>query len=708
MSNTEPYPNTDGEQPGPPVELPAHRYFNRALNWLQYNRRVLGEALSPRHPLLERVRFIAIFSWNLDRFFMVRVSGIREQLEAGFAGPGPDGLTPAEQLVQIKQIVEELTETRYRCWCDDLLPALEARGIRICDYQELSAAEREAARKLFYEEIFPVLTPLAFDPGHPFPHISNLSLNLAVVINKAGGDERFARMKVPEVLPRLMPAAGARVWIEQIIMQHLDALFPGMQIVEAYPFRVTRDAEVEFEDDKISDLLQAVQRNLRQRHFGHAIRLTVDRSMPPRIVEILRENLELKPDDVYRVERTMGLASVAELYAIARPDLKAPPFVPAVPAPLVDAADPLAATHAGDILMHHPFDSFLTVVDLIRAAAEDPHVLAIKQTLYRIGQDSPIIDALMEAREQGKQVTVVVELKARFDEEYNIEWAAKLEEAGVHVVYGIMGLKTHCPLLLIVRKERNVLRRYVHVSTGSYNVTTAHEYTDVGLLTCDPDFGADASDLFNYLTGYSVKDRYRAFIVAPAHLRRRLLELIEREIVWQRETGAGAIVIKMNNLTDLQIVDALYRASIAGVQIDLIVRDVCLLRPGIPGLSDNIRVRSIVGRFLEHSRLLQFHNGGDEEIYISSAELTATNLDRQVEVLWPVRQAAPRRRLRDLLVAYLRDTANAHLLQSDGAYIRPAPDQPAFDSQAWLIECAEKRSAVRTVGFDEPKYYSRA
>jgi polyphosphate kinase len=706
MSNTEPRPETDGDQPQPPVPLPPHRYFNRALNWLEFNRRVLGEALSPRHPLLERARFIAIFSSNLDRFFMVRVSGIREQLEAGFVGPDPDGLTPAEQLVQIKLIVEELTEARQRCWCDDILPELEARGIRICDYQDLSAAERAAARKLFYEEIFPVLTPLAFDPGHPFPHISNL--NLAVVINKTPGEERFARMKVPEVLPRLMPVGGALVWIEQIIVQHLDALFPGMQVVEAYPFRVTRDADVEFEDDKMPDLLLAVQHNLRRRHFGQAIRLTVDQSMPPRIVEILRENLELKPDDVYRVKRTMGLVSLSELYAIDRPDLKAAPFVPAVPAPLADASDPLAGTQAGDILMHHPFDSFLAVVDLIRAAAEDPRVLAIKQTLYRIGQDSPIVDALMEAREQGKQVTVLVELKARFDEEYNIEWATKLEDAGVHVVYGIVGLKTHCQLLLIVRKERDVLRRYVHLSTGHYNVGMAHQYTDVGLLTSDPDFGADASDLFNYLTGYSIKERYRVFAVAPANLRRRLLDLIQREIERQREMGAGAIVIKMNNLTDLQIIDALYRASMAGVRIDLIVRDVCLLRPGVPGLSDNIRVRSIVGRFLEHSRLLQFHNGGEEEIYISSADLTATNLDRQVEVLCPVQQPEHCRRLRDFLAAYLRDTANAHLLQADGSYIRPAPDQPAFDCHAWLIQQAEERSAARIVGFDEPKFYHRA
>ncbi len=675
--------------------LPAGRYFNRSLSSIEFDRRVLGEALSARHPLLERVRFLGIFSSNLDRFFMVRVSAIHEQIEAGLVGPGPGGLTPAEQLARIKPLVEELTAAQHRCWCDEILPQLREHGIRVCDYADLTADERATARRIFNDEIFPVLTPLAFDPGHPFPHISNLSLNLAVVINKGPGDERFARMKVPEVLPRLMPVDGALVWLEQIIAAHLDTLFPGMQVVEAYPFRVTRDADVEPEDDKVPDLLLAVERDLRRRQFGQVVRLTVDQSMPPRIVEILRENLEITPRDVYRVKRTMGLAALAELYAIDRPDLKDPPFVPSVPGELAGAPDPLAAAQTGNLLMHHPFDSFLAVVDLIRAAAEDPQVLAIKQTLYRIGHDSPIVDALMEARAQGKQLTVLVEIKARFDEEHNIEWAEKLENAGVHVVYGLVGLKTHCKLLLIVRKERDGLRRYVHLSTGNYNVATAHQYTDVGLLTADPEIGADASDLFNYLTGYSAQEHFRVFGVAPASLRRELLDLIRREIEWQRKTGTGAIVIKMNTVTDLELIDALYRAAQAGVQIELIVRGVCLLRPGLPGLSENIRVRSIVGRFLEHSRLLQFHNGGAEEIYLTSADLTATNLDRQVEVLVPVLRPAERRRLHDILAAYLRDTANAHLLQPDGSYTRPTADGPEFDAHAWLIAQAEAQLATR-------------
>jgi polyphosphate kinase len=672
----------------------ADRYLNRELSLLQFNRRVLGEALRTRHPLLERVKFLAIFSSILDEFFMVRVASIREQIDAGVVEPSPDGLSPAEQLALIKPVVEELSEAQRRCWCDDILPQLRRQGIGVCDYAELNDNQRAAARTLFYEEIFPVLTPLAFDPGHPFPHISNLSLSLAVVVNDPRRGERFARIKVPEVLPRLMAIPSndgtlVLVWLEQIIAAHVDALFPGMQVVETYPFRVIRNADVDLQEEEAADLLRTIEHGIRQRQFGRVVRLTVGESMPERILSTLIENLEITSDDLYRVKGPLGLASLMELASIDRPDLKYPPFVPHVPPQLVEADDPFSVIQDHDLLLHHPYDSFVPVVDLVRVAAEDPQVLAIKQTLYRVGRDAPIVRALMYARERGKQVTVLVELKARFDEEKNIEWAKQLERAGIHVVYGLVGLKTHCKVALIVRKERDGLRRYVHLSTGNYNVTTAHQYTDIGLLTSDPLFGADASDLFNFLTGYSALEKYRAFSIAPVNLRQVLIELIERETQRQREKGDGVLIFKTNTLTDPELIAALYRASAAGVEIDLIVRGVCCLRPGVPGLSATIRVRSIIGRFLEHSRIYYFQNGSNEEVYLSSADLMSRNMDRRVEVMFPVHQPDLIRRLRDeILQAYLRDTLNAHILQPDGTYVRPDSNLPPFDSQTWLLKQA--------------------
>jgi polyphosphate kinase len=674
--------------------LSADQYLNRELSWLQFNRRVLGEALDARHPLLERVKFLSIFSSNLDEFFMVRVAGIREQIDAGVVESSPDGLSPAEQMAAIKPIVEELSEIQRRCWKNDALPQLLRAGIRVCNYADLNAAQRESARALFYDEIFPVLTPLAFDPGHPFPHISNLSLNLAVVVRGNRQSQLFARVKVPEVLPRLImiPSGDGElvlVWLEQIIAAHVDALFPGMEVVESYPFRVTRNTDVDLQEEEAADLLRTIEHGIRQRQFGRVVRLTVDKSMPRRILNILIENLEIAPDDVYCVKGPLGLASLMKLYSIDRPDLKYAPFVPYVPPELTEVEDPFSLLQERDMLLHHPFDSFMPVVDLIRAAADDPQVLAIKQTLYRVGRDSPIVRALMRAREKGKQVTVLVELKARFDEEKNIGWAKQLEQAGVHVVYGLLGLKTHCKVLLIVRKERKGLRRYVHLSTGNYNVTTAHLYTDIGLLTAAPEFGVDASDLFNYLTGYSAQREYRIFSVAPVTMRDVVIQLIDREIESHKKDGKGVLIFKMNTLTDPEMIAALYRASAAGVEIDLIVRGVCCLRPGIPGQSETIRVRSIIGRFLEHSRIYYFGNGGKEEVYLSSADLMSRNLDRRVEAMFPVQQPDLVRRLRDeILDAYLRDTLNAHLLQPDGSYVRPDGDLPRFDAQAWLIERA--------------------
>jgi polyphosphate kinase len=672
--------------------LGADRYLNRELSWLRFNQRVLGEALDARQPLLERVKFLAIFSSNMDEFFMVRVAGIRQQIDAGVIEPSPDGLSPIEQMALIKPVVDQLTDLQRRCWSHDVLPQLKAHGIFVCDYQELNTEQRRAVRQLFYEEIFPVLTPLAFDPGHPFPHISNLSLSLAVVVNDPRHGERFARVKVPEVLPRLMrvPSQDGQhvfVWLEQVIAAHVDTLFPGMHVPETYPFRVTRNGDVDLQEEEAADLLRTIEHGIRQREFGRAVRLAVDQSIPQRILDILIENLEVTPSDVYRVTGPLGLAELMQLSNIDRPDLKYPPFMPRVPEVFEETEDPFSVIQSGDVLLHHPYDSFMPVVDFISAAAEDPQVLAIKQTLYRVGRNTPLVQALMRARDNGKQVTVLVELKARFDEGNNIEWAKQLEGAGVHVVYGLLGLKTHCKAALIVRKERDGIRRYIHLSTGNYNVTTAHLYTDIGILTADPEFGADTSDLFNYLTGYSAQRTYRKFLVAPVNMRQSIMSLIEREIRHHQATGNGSLIFKMNTLTDPQLIEALYHASAAGVQIDLIVRGVCCLRPGVPGLSETIRVRSLVGRVLEHSRVYYFYNGGRQEVYLSSADLMSRNLDRRVEVMIPIQAPHLVRRLREqVLDAYLRDTAKSQILLPDGSYVPPDASLPPFDAQAWLLQ----------------------
>jgi len=514
------------------------------------------------------------------------------------------------------------------------------------------------------------------------------------------GGERFARVKVPEVLPRLLrvPAEGKQVftWIEQAIAAHVDTLFPGMNVVEVYAFRVTRDGDVDLQEEEAADLLRTIERGIRQRQFGRVVRLTLDQSMPRRIEDILIENMELKPDDVYRVAGPLGMRALMELYsAVDRPELKDAPFVPHVPPALAKGQDMFAAIQAGDILLHHPYDSFMPVVELIEQAAEDRQVLAIKQTLYRVGRNTPLVTALMRARENGKQVTVLVELKARFDEENNIEWAKQLERAGVHVVYGLLGLKTHCKVALIVRREREGIRRYVHLSTGNYNVATAHLYTDVGLITADHELGADASDLFNYLTGYSAQRTYRKFFVAPVNLRSAMRELIAREIKSQRERGDGYLIFKMNTLTDPQMIDALYAAAAAGVKIELIVRGVCCLRPGVPGLSETIQVRSIIGRFLEHSRIFYFGNGGHPEVYLGSADLMSRNLDRRVETMFPVASPQLAACVRDqVLAVYLRDTADTHLLQPDGSYRRPHSDGAPFSAQFDLLDDALKRTKV--------------
>jgi polyphosphate kinase len=682
-------------------------YINRELSWLQFNERVLDEALDTRHPLLERVKFLSIFASNLDEFFMIRVSGLRRQLEAEIVETPPDGMTPAEQLMEIRQELLPMLSEHSACWRDDVLPLLEKAGINVLDYDALRGRQRKLLRRHFEREIFPALTPLAFDPGHPFPHISNLSINLAVVLSDPRFGERFARLKVPAVFPRLLRIPSEEVaesyeglgllddtssnfvWLEEVIAANLDLLFPGMEIMAAYPFRVTRDADPEIEEDEAADLLATIQESVQQRQFGSAVRLEVDNDMPERIRNILVSNLGLAPYQVYTRGTPLGLSSLMELTRINRPELKDPPFQPAVPPPLTTEESIFSVLQRQDVLLYHPYDSFAPVVDLMKAAAEDPDVLAIKQTLYRVGPDSPVVRTLRKARENGKQVAVLVELKARFDEENNIVWARALEEAGVHVVYGLVGLKTHTKLLLIVRREPDGIRRYVHMSTGNYNDVTARLYSDIGFLTSDPDIGADVSELFNVLTGYSYKRAYRKLLVAPGLMRQEIINRIDREIEQHKESGDGRLAFKMNALVDKACIKALYRASQAGVHVELQVRGICCLRPGLTDISDNITVTSLVGRFLEHPRIYYFHNGGDSEILLGSADLMPRNLDRRVEQLFPIEDPDLRDSVYEhILCTHLRDNMQTRRLLPDGTWERVQPEEgePELNSQVWMIE----------------------
>ncbi len=690
-----------------PVNLDDPRlYLNRELSMLEFFWRVLDEARDPTNPLLERVKFLAIVGSNLDEFFMVRVAGLRQQVEAGVVEISPDGLTPAEQLAAIRKAALRLMQESRQCWRDSLWPSLTEAGIQILDYADLNASQKARVDEYFDETVFPVLTPLAFDPGRPFPHISNLSLNLAVLIQDRHKLEHFARLKVPNTLPRLVPikrsSGGKRkdgtvpyshyfVWLEQVIAAHLDRLFPGMQIVEAHPFHVTRDADIVIQELEAADLLETMERGVRQRRFGSVVRVKINPTMPPHLQDLLVENLDMDRRDIYVVDGPLGLSDLRHLYAIDRYDLKDPPFAPALPRPLNGKrfdGDLFGAIRNGDILLHHPYDSFKPVVAFLEQAARDPDVLAIKQTLYRVGRNSPVVEALLEASENGKQVAVLVELKARFDEESNIGWARKLESAGVHVVYGLLGLKTHSKIAMVVRKEGDRIRRYVHLATGNYNSVTSQVYTDLGLFTVDDDIGADATDLFNYLTGYSAKTDYRKLLVAPINLRQRMTALIEREVQHQREGRGGHLIFKMNALTDRGMIQQLYRAAQAGVKMDLIVRGMCCLRPGVPGITDTVRVTSIVGRFLEHSRIYYFRNGGQDEIYLGSADVMTRNIDRRVEVLFPLQDARLVRLVRDdILKTYLADNVKARVLTPEGTYERPKlkKDQTPFNSQAALL-----------------------
>ncbi len=667
-------------------------YFNRELSWLEFNRRVLEEAQDARHPLLERVKFLAIFSSNLDEFFMIRVSGLKDQIDAGVTSTPPDGLLPTEQLTAIRtQVLPMMREQRHYFYTD-IIPQLTAADIHLLRYDQLTLEEQDRMREYFRSDVLPVLTPLAFDPGRPFPHISNLSLNLACWVNGPSG-QHFARVKVPTSLPRLVPVVdGTRfVWLEDVIAANLGILFPGHEIEQAYSFQVIRDADMEIQEDEAPDLLETIEQGLRQRHFGPVVRLVVDEAMPEEMVTLLMENIDVDPSDVYPLQPPLGMSSLWAVANLNRPELRDPPFVPSVPPQLRDVktTDELfAVIRKGDILLHHPYDSFKPVLDFVNAAATDPDVLAIKQTLYRVGRNAPVVRSLLEAQRNGKQVAVLVELKARFDEESNIGWARALEAQGVHVVYGLVGLKTHSKVTLVVRREAGGLRRYLHLATGNYNAVTAGIYTDLGLLTCDPEMGADATEMFNTLTGYSTQQFYRSLLVAPGSMRERITALIERETEHALEGRPARLIFKMNSLVDERLIRALYRASQAGVDVDLIVRGICCLRPGVPCVSDNIRVISIVGRFLEHSRIYYFENGGEPEVYLGSADLMPRNLDRRVEVIFPVKDPAIGSYIRHtLLEVELHNNIRARVLQPDGRYIRrkPREGEPTIDSQAWQL-----------------------
>ncbi len=688
--------------PGEPESAGAARFFNRELSWIEFNQRVFAEAANPTRPLIERVKFLAIYSSNLDEFMMVRLPALRSKVRAGVSEPGPDGIPPQRLLAEVRAIVTRCLEDAATLLHETLVPALAERGIHLVSHDDLDELQKAALSAYFEQDVFPICTPLGFDPAHPFPFISNQSTNLAVLLDEPELGRRFARLKIPTVLPRLVevpptagppqavdePAPQAFIWLDDLLIAHLGAFFPGVAVEEAHVFRVLREAELAIQDLEAADLLELVESSLQQRRFGEVTGLQVRSTMPAHLRTLLLEYLKVDQEDLYVIDGVPGLTSLMELASVPRPELKDTPFVPRTPVEMAGHEDIFDAIRHQDILVHHPFDSFDPVVQFIARAAEDPGVVAIKQTLYRVGQNSPIVEALLEAAEWEKQVTVLVELKARFDEEHNIDWARALERAGVHVVYGLMGLKTHCKLALVVRREREGLRRYVHVGTGNYSSVTARGYTDFGLFTCRSDIAADVSEIFNYLTGYSRQVDYRKLLVAPVNMRRQLLERITRETEHARLTGEGRLIFKMNALVDPEMIDALYVASAAGVCVDLIVRGSCCLRPGVPGLSDRIRVVSIVGRLLEHSRLFYFRNGGDEEIFLGSADLMPRNLDHRVEVLSPVEDQGLKRHLVDeVLAGYLRDNVQATVLSEDGTYsrLRPEPGAETFDMQAHLI-----------------------
>jgi polyphosphate kinase len=742
-------------QPATPnLDDPA-LYINRDLSWLEFNRRVLEEAQDPTVPLLERLKFLAIFSSNLDEFFMVRVGGIQQKVQAGIpTGSGADQMSPKLQLDTVRQTVFELVSAQYRCLSTEVLPALQERGIVIRSAADLNEEERNYVRELFRREIFPVLTPLATDPAHPFPHLLNKSLNLAVSLRRPGDpDTLYAVVQVPAVMQRFVPLhtgrgqepasairesairsqeslirstdgasrkpehpgsepsadsrppAHAYVPLEDVIRLHLGDLFPGMELGRAAAFRVSRDSEYEL-DDEVDDLLEEIEAHVKARRRGHPVRLEIEAGAPADVEQYLTEGLRLNPADVCQIPGPLDLTGLFQIYGVPGfADLRDPPFVP-VPVPaFAQSAAPWPTIRARDILLFHPYESFAPVVDFIEAAATDERVLAIKQTLYRTSSDSPIVRALQRAADRGKQVTAVIELKARMDEERNIIWARELEKSGVHVVFGFVGLKTHCKVALVVRRDEDgTIRRYVHLGTGNYNPQTARVYTDLGLFTCHPDFVEDATALFNYLTGYAELPQWRKLLVAPSRLQTVMIEKIEREAANQRAGKPARLLVKVNGILEPAVVKALYRASQAGVRIDICCRGICSLRPGIPGVSDTIRVTSVVDRFLEHSRIFYFENAGNPEVYVGSADWMDRNLSRRVEVVFPIEQPELKQRVIEILKVSLADNVKARELLPDGTYRRVTPPEgsPPLRSQQRFIELAAEGNRPPATPAAEP------
>jgi polyphosphate kinase len=700
-------PISDGAAPeAPPAAtspaiddaLPEDRYVNRELSWLEFNARVLALAADTSLPLLERAKFLAIFASNLDEFYMVRVAGLKRRDEMGLSVRSADGLSPREQLRRISERTQQIASRHAHVFLDSVRPALADEGIVIVTWSELDDAERGRLSTYFHEQVFPVLTPLAVDPAHPFPFVSGLSLNLAITVKHPDdGGQHFARIKVPDNVDRFVQMDGREgtptvvrfLPMEELIAAFLSVLFPGLEVVEHHAFRITRNADFEVEEDRDEDLLQALERELARRRFGSPVRLEVSDDMTESMLELLLRELDVDPGDVIEVPGLLDLTSLWQIYGVDRPALKDPPFVPATPPAFGERETPksiFSTLRDGDVLVHHPYDSFSTTVQrFIEQAAADPNVLAIKQTLYRTSGDSPIVNALIDAAAAGKQVVALVEIKARFDEQANIKWARALERAGVHVVYGLIGLKTHCKTALVVRREGSMIRRYCHIGTGNYNPKTARLYEDVGLLTAAPDIGADLTDLFNSLTGYSRKDTYRNLLVAPHGVRRGIVERIEREIAATRDGADGLIRLKANALVDEQVIDALYRASQAGVRVEVVVRGICALKPGAPGYSENIVVRSILGRFLEHSRIIHFR--AIDEFWIGSADMMHRNLDRRVEVMAQVKDPRLTASLNDVFESAMDPATRCWELGVDGHWsASPQEGHTVRDHQVSIME----------------------
>ncbi|NOX66954.1 MAG: polyphosphate kinase 1 [Chlorobi bacterium] len=688
--------------------IKRENFFSRDLSWIEFNHRVLEEALNPDLPLLDRIKFISIFFTNLDEFYMIRISGLKEQIRANIIEPSIDGLTPIEELKRAEEMIKPQVDTLLKYWKNTLIDELKENNIFISCIDELSHDEQSKLTEYFNNEIYPVLTPLAFDPGRPFPYISNLSLSFAIQVKKPNSELYFARLKIPSILPRLIKLDDVItgntsnideefnakfIWLDDLIYHNVNSLFPGLEIISAHKFRITRNTDLEIQEDEADDLLAIIEENVKRRKFGSVVRCEVEKDMPDFMIDILSKNLQISEKDLQIVDGPMGLSSIMSLYDLPLHNLKEKPFHPVLPKAFEDEdrESIFDLITQRDVLLHHPYDSFSPVVDMIKEASRDPSVLAIKQTLYRVGSHSPIIKYLIDAAEAGKQVAVLVELKARFDEENNIFWAKALEKAGVHVVYGLVGLKTHAKMTLIVRKENNKVKRYVHLGTGNYNPSTAKLYTDYGFMTDDQDICADVSEVFNYLTGYSEQKKYRKLWVAPLNIRKEFLKLIGEEIENAKAGKKTHLIFKMNSLVDPMIIAALYEASNQGVKIDLIVRGICCLVPQMPGLSDNIIVRSIVGRFLEHSRVYYFYNGGKELMYLGSADLMQRNLDRRVETIFPIENKTIKKSIKEtLLDISLKDNQKARILLPNRGYVmnHKLYNQDVVNVQEWLMDYA--------------------